>query len=93
MTICAMLKSRSVVLPELAVHLNDAVKTDSNQTRLRDFFRETTFDYEAIAVFICLFLQQQPNQKIRLTLDRTKRFAAAAGIWLNFRQYIDDYSE
>ena len=45
-----MLKSRSVVLPELAVHLNDAVKTDSNQTRLRDFFRETTFDYEYCTV-------------------------------------------
>jgi hypothetical protein len=71
MTICAMLKSRSVVLPELAQHLNDGVKTDSNETRLRDFFRETTLDYEAVAIFIVAFLKQQPNLKIRLTIDRT----------------------
>ncbi|MEY4903094.1 MAG: hypothetical protein RLZZ292_909 [Bacteroidota bacterium] len=35
-TICAMLKSRSVSLSELAYHLNDSVKTDSNETRLRE---------------------------------------------------------
>ena len=52
MTICAMLKSRSVVLPELAQHLNDSVKTDSNETRLRDFFRETAIDYEAVILTV-----------------------------------------
>ena len=71
LTLCALLKSRSVVLSELAVHLNDSVKTDSNETRLRDFFREVTFDYEAVAKFTLAFLLSQQGQKIRLTIDRT----------------------
>lgn len=71
MTVCAMLKSRSVVLSELAVHLNDTVKTDSNETRLRDFFREVEFDYEALAQFVLAFLLSTKEQKIRLTIDRT----------------------
>ena len=29
LTLCALLKSRAVVLSELAVHLNDSVKADS----------------------------------------------------------------
>ena len=71
LTLCALLKSRSVVLSELAVHLNDSVRTDSNETRLRDFFREVTFDYEAVAKFTLAFLLSQHEQKIRLTVDRT----------------------
>lgn len=71
LTLCAMLKSRSVVLSELAVHLNDSVKTDSNETRLRDFFREVEFDYDALAAFVLAFLVSQPFEKIRLTIDRT----------------------
>ena len=71
MIICAMLKSRSVVLPKLAQHLNNSVKTDSNETRLRDFFRETAIDYEAVALLVVALLKQQPNLEIRLTVDRT----------------------
>lgn len=70
-TLCSMLKSRSVVLSELAVHLNDSVKTDSNETRLRDFFREVNLDYTALAKFILAFLMSKPGQKIRLSIDRT----------------------
>ena len=71
MTICSMLKTRSVVLSEIAVQLNDNAKTDSNETRLQDFFREVAFDYEALAKFIFVFLMANSNQKIRLTIDRT----------------------
>jgi Transposase DDE domain len=71
MTLCSLLKSRSVVLSDLAVNLNDSVKTESNETRLRDFFREVEFDYTALATFIFSFLAAQPGQKIRLTIDRT----------------------
>jgi hypothetical protein len=70
-TICAMIETRSVVLSELATKLNDEVKTDSNETRLRDFFREVAFDYEALASFIVAFLDKQPGTKVRLTVDRT----------------------
>ncbi len=58
MIIYTIVKSRSIVLPKLIAHLNDAVKTDSSQTRLHDFFREITFDYQTITVSIYLFLQQ-----------------------------------
>ena len=71
-TICAMLKSRSVVLSELAHHLNDAVKTASNETRLQDFFREAEFDYDSMAHFLCHFMLSQNGGKIRLSIDRTE---------------------
>jgi Transposase DDE domain len=71
MTLCSLIRTRSVVLAELAVNLNDAVKTESNETRLRDFFREVKFDYTALATFVFSFLAAQPGQKIRLTIDRT----------------------
>jgi hypothetical protein len=71
MTICSMIKTRSVVLSEIAVQLNDDVKTDSNETRLRDFFREVEFNYDELAKFIFVFLMSNPHQKIRLTIDRT----------------------
>ena len=71
-TLLAMLKSRSVVLSELAFHLNDKVKTASNETRLQDFFREVSFDYQAMASFLYSFLQTQKGEKIRLSIDRTE---------------------
>lgn len=70
-TLSSVLKSRSVVLSELAVHLNDSVKTASNETRLHDFFREVEFDYNALAKFILAFLLSKPEQKIRLCIYRT----------------------
>ena len=56
MTVCSLIQTRSVVLADLAVNLNDHVKTDSNETRLRDFFREVDFDYTALATFVFSFL-------------------------------------
>lgn len=75
LTVCAVIKSRNVQLNELAYHLNDAVKTASNETRLQDFFREVPFDYEALAAFLLCFLMDcggTTRQKIRLTIDRTE---------------------
>jgi transposase len=71
MTLCSLLRCRSVVFSELAVHLNDRVKTASNETRIRDFFREVPFDYDVLAAFIFSFLAAQSGEKIRLTIDRT----------------------
>jgi Transposase DDE domain len=71
MTVCSLIRTRSVVLSELAINLNGHVKTASNETRLRDFFREVDFDYTALATFVFAFLAAQPGQKIRLTIDRT----------------------
>jgi hypothetical protein len=71
-TLMAMLKSRSVVLSELAFHLNDKVKTSSNETRLQDFFREVPFDYQATAHFLYSFLKAKTGDKIRLSIDRTE---------------------
>lgn len=71
-TLMAMLKSRSVVLSELSFHLNDKVKTSSNETRLQDFFREVEFDYQATARFLYSFLNAKTGDKIRLSIDRTE---------------------
>lgn len=71
-TLCGILKSRSVVLSEIAQHLNDSVKTASNETRLQDFFREVSFDYTALAEFLYVFLHAQTGEKIRLSIDRTE---------------------
>jgi Transposase DDE domain len=75
LTVCAVIRSRNVQLNEIAYHLNDAVKTASNETRLQDFFREVPFDYEALAAFLLRFLMDcggTTHQKIRLTIDRTE---------------------
>ena len=71
LTVSAMLQSRSVCLSELSHHLNPQAKTESNETRLGDFFRESSFDYDALATVLVSFLLKQPNTKIRLTVDRT----------------------
>jgi Transposase DDE domain len=71
LTVCAIIRSRSVVLPKLALLINDKVKTSSNETRLRDFFREVDIDYTELAKFTIVFLATQSKGKIRLTIDRT----------------------
>jgi Transposase DDE domain len=75
LTVCSLVQSRSVLLNELAYHLNDRVKTASNETRLQDFFREVPFDYDALASFLLCFLNDAggvAGGKIRLTIDRTE---------------------
>jgi hypothetical protein len=72
MTLCSMLKSRSVLLTELAENLNADAKTESNENRLQNFFREVPFDYEALAKFLFSFLCANTKDKIRLSIDRTE---------------------
>lgn len=72
MTLCSMLKSRSVVLVELAENLNSDALTDSNENRLQNFFRDVAFDYEALAKFLFCFLCAKGTDKIRLSIDRTE---------------------
>lgn len=70
-TLCALLRSNSVSLPKLAEYINDKVETSSNETRLRDFFREVEFNYEELAKFLYAFLLSNSCEKIRLSIDRT----------------------
>lgn len=72
MTLCSMLKSRSVLLTELAENLNSDAKTESNENRLQNFFREVPLDYEELAKFLYSFLCARTGDKIRLSIDRTE---------------------
>ena len=47
--VIGLLKSRNVPFCDVAQHLNDATKPASNETRIRNFFRDVTLDY---SVFI-----------------------------------------
>ena len=64
------LKSRNVPFCEEAQHLNDAVKPASNETRIQDFFRQTTLDYLALTHLLTRLLPAKG--KLRLCLDRTE---------------------
>ena len=55
LTLCALLKSRSVVLSELAVHLNDSVKTDSNETRVDGIWGSVLVSKDAKGELLFLF--------------------------------------
>lgn len=68
--ILALIQSRRVQFCEVAHHLNDAAKLASNQTRIEDFFRETSLDYQQVALLLVTLLP--PKGKLRLCIDRTE---------------------
>jgi len=63
-------KSRNVQFREVAQHLNDRVKSASNETRIQSFFREVPLNYLALATLLVRLLPGQG--KLRLCLDRTE---------------------
>jgi Transposase DDE domain len=68
--ILALIKSRKVQFNEIAVHLNDDVKSTSNETRIQDFFREVDLDYKSVALLLILFLPSK--SKLTICIDRTE---------------------
>ena len=68
--ILGLIKSRKVQFCEVAQHLNDSVKTASNETRIQDFFRQVSLDYRAVALLLVSLLPRQG--KVRLCVDRTE---------------------
>jgi len=43
--VIGLIKSRNVLLREVAEHLNDEAKPASNETWIQHFFRDVTLDY------------------------------------------------
>lgn len=68
--VLALIQSRKGHFCEVAHHLNDSAKVASNQTRIEDFFRETTLEYQQVALLLISLLP--PKAKLRLCLDRTE---------------------
>ncbi len=68
--VIGLIKSRNVQFCEVAQHLNDAVKVASNETRIRDFFREVDLDYRLLAQLLLTLLPAKG--KLRPCLDRTE---------------------
>lgn len=68
--ILGLIRSRKIHFCEVAQHLNEQVQDISNEVRIQDFFRQVEFDYEQIALLMCLFLN--PKEKVRLCIDRTE---------------------
>ena len=64
----AMCVARSVQFPEIAVHLNEDAKVDSNLRRIQAFFSDYELNYEHIAIILISFI---PEKKYRLCIDRT----------------------
>lgn len=74
--IISLIKSRNVQFGEVAQHLNDAAKPASNETPIKDFFREVDLNYVLLARLLLSLLPAQG--KLCLCLNRTE--------W-NFGQY------
>ncbi|TAE21848.1 MAG: IS4 family transposase [Cytophagales bacterium] len=68
--ILALIQSRKVQFNELAHHLNDEAKLDSNQNRIEDFFRDLELDYVMLATLLLSLLPR--TVKLRICLDRTE---------------------
>jgi len=68
--IIGLIKSRNVPFGEVAQHLNDAVKPASNETRIRDFFREVNLDYLLVIKRLMRLLPAQGKR--RPCLDRAE---------------------
>ena len=67
--VVGVIKSRNVQFCEIAPHLNDQVKTSSNEVRIQDFFREVSLDYRQVATLLVCLLP--PKRKLRVCIDRT----------------------
>jgi len=70
--VLGIIKSRNVQLPAIADAIKlegDSIQTKSIIHRLKDFFRETNLDYQALALLLISCLGKG---KIRLCIDRTE---------------------
>jgi hypothetical protein len=70
MYIPALIQSDSVQFHKSAKYLNDAVKLDSNTTRIQDFYREVELNYGFVAILLISLLPK--NKKLRICIDRTE---------------------
>ncbi len=68
--VIALIKSRNVQFCEIAHHLNDKVKTESNEIRIQDFFREVQINYQGVAELLINVLPK--DKKLRICVDRTE---------------------
>lgn len=68
--IVALINSRKVQFNSIAQQLNDAAKTASNETRIENFFREVTLDYQVLATLLVSLLPK--IGKCRICIDRTE---------------------
>lgn len=68
--VVALINSRKVQFNSIAQHLNDAVKTASNETRIENFFRKVTLHYHTLALLLISFLPK--HGKCYLCIDRTE---------------------
>ena len=69
---------RNVHFTELALKINSDLETESNLRRIQMFFSDYEIDYRVIAVLLMGFIDQK---KCRISIDRTKRSAAAVEVW------------
>lgn len=68
--ILALIKTRKVQFCEIAEELNPDVLASSNETRIQDFFREVSLDYDKVALLLAFFLPKRG--KVTLCIDRTE---------------------
>ena len=64
-----MIKSRSVQFWEIAEGIDKAIKTESIERRIQDFFEKVSFDYQALMRYFLSFVH---HDKLCLSIDRTE---------------------
>lgn len=64
-----LIKSRSVVFSEVADKIDKAIKPESIERRIQDFFQKVDFDYKQLGRLLLGFVH---HQRVLLSIDRTE---------------------
>lgn len=67
--ISGIIKSRSVVFPEIADKMDLPIKVESIERRIQDFFQKVTINYEQLLAYFLCFVH---HDRLKLSIDRTE---------------------
>ena len=64
-----IIKSRSVVFPEIADKIDKPIKVESIERRIQDFFQSVEIDYRQLMLYFLCFVH---HDRLKLSIDRTE---------------------
>lgn len=67
--ISGLIKSRSVVFPEIADKMDLPIKVESIERRIQDFFQKVEINYEQLLAYFLCFVH---HDQLKLSIDRTE---------------------
>lgn len=67
--ISGIIKSRSVLFPEIADKMDVSIKVESVERRIQDFFQKVEIDFEKLLLYFLCFVH---HDRLQLSIDRTE---------------------